>query len=267
MDQQRLLATGLSFAIYLAVMVLTRLTRWRLIAPLEQRQRVWNVLRYGLTLLLGGLLIFIWADVVRAARIMAGAIAVALVLASKELILCLHGWWVKMASDAFHIGDRIHVGSFKGDVLDYGLLTTTLMGVGQGEHDELRSGAVVTIPNSLYLPDPIYNLTHTLQYKWEQIVVPVMKGEDWKVAEKRLLAAAQGETASYVDEACAQADQLKDRLAFQPIQTEARVLVEPKGKDELQLILRVPLPVRRARIVRDRILRHYLSQDGDLAAP
>ena len=49
MDHQRLLATGLSFAIYLAFMVLTRLTLWRLRAPLEQRQRVWNVLRYGFT--------------------------------------------------------------------------------------------------------------------------------------------------------------------------------------------------------------------------
>ena len=262
MDHQRLLATGLSLAVYLGVMVLIRLMLWRLQAPLEQRQRVWNVLRYSITVILGGLLIFIWADVVRSALIMAGAIAVALVLASKELILCLHGWWVKMASDAFHIGDRIHVGNFKGDVLDYGLLTTTLMGVGQGEDDELRSGAVVTIPNSLYLTDPVYNLTHTLQYKWEQISVPVMEGDDWKQAEARLLEAARTESAPYVEEACAQADRLKDRLAFQPIQTEARVLVEPRSKDDLQLILRVPLPVRKARIVRDRILRSYLRANG-----
>lgn len=229
-------------------------------APPEQRQRVWNLVRYTLALALAGALVIVWADVLRAAALVAGAVAVAVVIASKELLMCLLGWWVKMTGDAFHIGDRIQVGDVKGDVLDYGLLTTTLLRVGTGHHDEFRSGAVVTVPNSQFLTTSVHNLTHTLNYKWEELEVVLDAKDDWRAAETALLAAATEATEGYRDEARDQTKRMEKTFSFHPIQTDARVFVAPCAENQIRLLLRVPLPVRGARATQDQILRGYLSR-------
>mgnify|MGYP001215256827 CR=1 FL=1 len=61
------------------------------------------------------------------------AIAVALVIATKELILCVSGALIKGGARSFNIGDRIQVKEFRGDVIDQNLLTTTILEVGPGK--------------------------------------------------------------------------------------------------------------------------------------
>lgn len=61
------------------------------------------------------------------------AIAVALVIATKELILCVSGALYRASSKAFQIGDWIEIGPHFGEVVDHGIGSTTLQVVSR--HD------------------------------------------------------------------------------------------------------------------------------------
>jgi small-conductance mechanosensitive channel len=88
-------------------------------------RRRWIVqIRNGCFLLVLMGLVFIWVTELLAIAFSIAAFIVALVLATKELILCLTGSFLKVSSRAFSVGDRIEVGTFRGDVIDQTLLVT-----------------------------------------------------------------------------------------------------------------------------------------------
>jgi len=255
----RLVASAVALAVILVIAVILRPAFKRLKATPEQRQRARAVARYGLALTLLLVLVTIWADQIRSAALVLSAFAVAMVLASKELLMCILGWWVKMAGDAYHIGDRVQIGDIKGDVMDYGLLTTTLLRVGTGRGDEFRSGGVVTVPNSMLLTTPVQSLTHTIDYKWHELDFMVGPDAPWETMERHLLEAATEAVAPYREEITKQLAAMEERFAFRSIGADPRAFLSITEEGALQLSLRVAIPVRGARAVEDQIVRRYLS--------
>jgi len=49
------------------------------------------------------------------------------------------------------VGDRVQIGDTRGDVIDIGLLRTTLMETGNWVSRDLYNGRIVRIPNSTVL--------------------------------------------------------------------------------------------------------------------
>jgi small-conductance mechanosensitive channel len=224
----------------------------------EQRQRTRNVIRYGLIVVLIAFWVAVWASEIKSAALVASAFAVAIVLAFKEVLLCVGGWWVKTMGAAYRIGDRIQVGKIKGDVMDYGVLTTTLMNVGQGDQPDLRTGAVVTLPNSMLLSEAVINETHSLQYSWREISLVVNADSDWQALEKTMLESAREETAPYQEEMAQQLEELEEYIAFRAISVEPQVFASLTKEGQVHLTLRLGLPVRSLRTIEDRLVRKIL---------
>ena len=117
-----LISTGL---LLLAIVILRTLTARfirRHVTSSELRGRLLMNFRNGF-LLLGILgLALIWGDQIRSLALSIVAIAVAFVVATKELILCISGAILKSGAGSFNLGDRIQVKDFPGDVIDQTLL-------------------------------------------------------------------------------------------------------------------------------------------------
>src|SRR5690606_5223471 len=92
----------------------------------DQRRRIMVSVRNALLVVLIVGLVMIWGAELRVAALSAFAIAAAIVIATKELIMCISGSFLRTGSHAFKVGDRIEVGGIRGDVFDTTLLTTTL---------------------------------------------------------------------------------------------------------------------------------------------
>ena len=69
----------------------------------------------------------------------------AIVLATKEIIMCLSGAIYRASSGTFKVGDRVEIGAFRGDVIDQTLLATTILEIGPGQAIHQHSGRTVTL--------------------------------------------------------------------------------------------------------------------------
>ena len=65
---------------------------------------------------------FIWAPKIQTFAVSLLAIALALVLATKEIITCVGGSVVRMLTNTYTFGDRIEIGGIRGNVLDHNAL-------------------------------------------------------------------------------------------------------------------------------------------------
>lgn len=218
-----------------------------------------------LTLLLG--MIMIWSDELATLALSAVAIAVALVIATKELINCVSGTLLEGSAKSFRVGDRIEVDGHRGDVYDQTLLTTTLLEVGPGGKSAQYTGRAVVIPNSVFLTSPVINETFTEEFILHTIVVPLHLDDDWPRAEKALLDAAEKACASYLDDARKYMQKITRARGLAHLAVEPRVTVRVPEPGKLDLIVRLPAPARRRGRIEQMVLRRALPAIRAAAAP
>jgi len=226
----------------------------------EQRRRTKNVLRYVLFLVVFVGMAIIWASELQSAAIVASGFAVAIVLFNKDLILSVLGWWLKTASGSYRIGDRIRVGDWRGDVIDYGVLSTTLMEVETEAPHGMRTGNVITLPNALLLTEPVVNETRILGFEWREILFSIGADEDWRQAETVLRTEAEAIVSNYQDTLDVQLAEMTDRFAFHPIQSQPAVLLRSEKDGKIILKVRMPMPAREIAVLADRMHRAFLSR-------
>lgn len=211
--------------------------RW----PTMDERRRWLVMLRNATLLITLFaLMVVWADELRAAAITFLAVGVAIVLATKELIMSISGSVVRATSGSFTIGDRIRVGETRGIVIDHSLLTTSLLEIGP---THVRTGRVITIPNSVFVGSPVANESRGHDFVLHSFVVPVKRAE-WRHAHEVLSEAATRLSAPYLVDATAQMQARAERYALSVPNVEAFVLAKPTGVDTVELTVRVPVASR-----------------------
>jgi small-conductance mechanosensitive channel len=207
-----------------------------------------------LALVLG--LFVIWAPELRTLALSAVAVAAALVLATKELLMCATGALLRATTGAYDVGDRIELDGTRGDVIRYGLLTTTVLEIGPTHQ---RTGRAVVLPNSLLLSKPVVNETFTATYVLHSFAVPVARSSDWQAAEQRLQGVAQRVCAEWVTPARRQFEELSREHGLTPPSVEPKVSLQLADEETLRLLVRVPTPHRQKGRVEQEILREFLA--------
>lgn len=94
-------------------------------------------------------LVMIWAPQLRTFALSLTAVAVALVVATKELILCLSGSALRTFTRAFSVGDYVEIAGIRGEVIDYSLLATRLCELEDSAGSYVTTGREIIVPHSL----------------------------------------------------------------------------------------------------------------------
>lgn len=260
MNEHVPLTQAVSTILLLLLVVLARLIVQRQVIRStklsDELRRQWIVQMRNVLLivLILGLLI-IWGHELRTVALSAVAIAAALVVATKELIMCISGTLLEGSAHAFKIGDRIEVAGHRGDVFDQTLLTTTILEIGPGQLTHQYTGRTIVLPNSVFLNQPIINETATDEFVLHIFAVPVRADEDWRVLEERLLEAANAECASYLDEARRHMEQIGREQGTRGLSVEPRVTLRVPAPDRVDLMVRLPVPAARRGRIEQAILR------------
>lgn len=115
-----------------------------------------------------------------------GVAGAGIAFALQEVIASFAGWFAISFAGFYRTGDRVQLGGIRGDVIDIGVLRTTLMEVGEWVNADLYSGRVVRIANSFVFKEPVFNYSGDFPFLWDEIKVPVKYGSDRRLAQQTL---------------------------------------------------------------------------------
>ena len=260
---RNLILSAILFVLVVALRSLTirSLNRFRTRTdPLRLRARTrWMAL--AITVL--GLVV-IWADELHTIALSLVAIAAALVLATKELIMCMSGTLVRASGGSFEIGDRIEVEGVRGDVIDHQLLTTTVLEIGPGHRP---TGRTVVLPNSLFLSAKVFNETLTDNFVLHVITVPVLATANIAAQQERLLALANEVCGEFTADAGRSLEATAALYGLATASAQPRVYIQMVAADQVNLLLQVPVPARQRGDIEQQILRRVLEPSQPPPAP
>jgi small-conductance mechanosensitive channel len=212
-------------------------------------------------------LIIIWAHELQAFAVSIVALAAAMVLATKELILCWSGAALRVGGKVYTVGDRIQIAGHRGVVLDYDVFATKLLEIGPGQSAHLYTGRVTIFPNSLLFTNPLVKENPQQEYGLYTLTVPIKSEEDWQRAERALLEAAKHECAPFMVEAVRQMKLLEQANLLEAPSPEPRITIQLPESGKMHLVLRFPAPDRGRSRIEQAILRRYLSQSVTPSLP
>lgn len=239
-------------------LLLVRLISRQVKMPAEQRRRWLITSRNVLILILVAGLIIVWANELRTLAVSLLAIAVALVIATKELILCFSGALLRGASNAYDLGDRIEIAGLRGEVIDINYFAATLREVGPGRSGQQYTGRSVTVPHSLLLNNSVINEAFTGSYLIHLFTVPWKIEEDWQRAEKLLLKAAQDECEPILESIRLHMKKLENRHGIEPPTLDPRVSLEIPEPGRIHFLVRIPVSLHHINRTQQAILRRFL---------
>jgi small-conductance mechanosensitive channel len=130
-----------------------------------------------------------------------GVVGAGVAVALQDVLASIAGAFSIGFSKLYTVGDRVQIGDTRGDVIDIGLLRTTLMETGNWVSRDLYNGRVVRIPNSAVLKGSVFNYSQGFQFIWDEIKVLFTTTSDYKLAREMLLRVATDAIGEYLVEA------------------------------------------------------------------
>ena len=178
----KLVATAVGILIIFVIVRLLQRSLTRYVKDSDTRYRVRkfvNFIGYLTGMLFLGI---IFSDRLGKLTVAFGVAGAGIAFALQEVIASIAGWVAVSLGRFYRTGDRIQLGGTKGDVIDIGLLRTTLMECGEWVRGDLYNGRIVRVANSFVFKEPVYNYSADFPFLWDEIIVPVRFGSDPKTA-------------------------------------------------------------------------------------
>lgn len=238
---------------WLAILTFTKREE---VSDLKKRKiiiRIKNV--FSVLLVIG--LFFIWSSELQAMALSLMALAVALVIATKEYLLCLLGGLFRALSHNYRVGDRIELNEFRGDVIDINFLTTTVLEIGPKNLTHQYTGRSVVFPNSMLLTHVIINETYMHKYVLHVFKIPLASNQDWEKEEERIMKCCMEECKEFIDEAKKYMNKMSAKEGLDIPLVEPRVALH-LDRDLITMVIRIPVPSHRKGRIEQAIIRRYL---------
>ncbi len=248
-----------------ALYALSRLTRRGIeshIEDINKRHQLRKVVTYIFWIVLITVAVTLFAERLALADIgtILGLIAAAVTIALADVVRSLAGWVYVNSRRGIEIGSRVEVDGVMGDVIDIGMLKTTLLEVGKPLVHALQStGRIVTVPNSVFLNKNVIASATVNPLVWQEIQILVTFESNWKRAREIMQEVAKELYDEIVPDLKAGFAKLEREFAFRLGSTAPIVYTEIADSGVL-LTLRNLTPVRRRRSMTDRISGEILDR-------
>lgn len=199
-----------------------------------------------------------------------GVAGAGIAFALQEVIASIAGWVAVSFGHFYKSGDRIQLGGIKGDVIDIGILRTTLMECGEWVKGDQYNGRIVRVSNGSVFKEPVFNYSADFPFLWDEVIVPVRHGSDMAGARRILegiLAEVVGEYADYARAAWAE---IVKKYKIEAAKVEPAVtLTANENWVEFTLRYVVDYKARRSRknIIFTRILEEFAKSEGRVEIP
>ena len=234
---------------------------------IEEKRRS-LVLSRNLTLILTifGLAV-IWATQIQTLALSMFAVAAAIVVATKELIMCLSGSILRSVTKQYSVGDYIEVNGLRGRVVDINLLNTLMMQIGPNPLVGQLSGKTLSFPNSLLLNHSVRRDNILGDYVIHTVEIPVPIHLDSDVIVGRLKAVLEPLCQPYVPAIQRHLENVQAEKLFITPAAQPRVTRVPHDDKVYLIIVRYASPVAKRLEIQQAVLDEFLRVQYRLLNP
>ncbi len=223
------------------------------------RHRVRKVINFA-GYLAGFLLVaFVVAEEKGHLTIAVGVATAAVAFSLQEVIASVAGWVQISFGRFYQVGDRVELGGIVGDVIDIGILRTTLFEIGQWIGGDQHNGRIVRAANSLVFQGPVFNYSADFPFLWDEITVPVKYGSDRRLARQILQRVTDEVAGPFVPSAQAMHDKLVKKYMIEPLGVEP-VVTMVATDNWIEYTVRYVVDYRKRRRTKDQIFERILDE-------
>ncbi|HEV2131005.1 MAG TPA: mechanosensitive ion channel family protein [Longimicrobiaceae bacterium] len=245
--------------------VLARLARQVVSANIEdinRRHTIRKWIGYGYAILLVLTVVALFADALAGLGTIVAVVLAGVAIALQDILKSVVGWMYISTRSGVEVGSRIEVEGVIGDVIDIGVLKTTVLEVGNLVYGRQSTGRLVTIPNSRMLASSVFLSAAYNPFVWQEIQVVVTFESNWQRAEAILREIAGEMHEEIAPDLERGFKKLERRFAFK-YGTITPIVYASIDDHGVALTLRFLTHVRRRRGSVDRITRRMLAAFAD----
>ena len=188
-----------------------------------------------------------------------GVAGAGVAFALQEVIASVAGWAAISFGSFYSPGDRVQLGGITGDVIDIGILRTTLMEVGQWVNADLYNGRIVRIANSVVFKNPVFNYSGDFPFLWDEITLPVRYGSDWEYTRAVLGQVVDEICKDYAIQSAESWEQAVKRYRLEAARIEPMITLAATD-NWIEFTVRYIVDYRNRRLVKDRLYTRFLEE-------
>lgn len=204
-------------------------------------------------------IVTIWIENTQALLVAYGLIAAGIAISLQDLFKGFTGGILILTNNLYRVGDRIEVGGIYGDVIDIGILYTTLMEMRGWVQGDQASGRIISLPNSLVLSNPVKNYTKDHSFLWEEITLPVTFDSNWEPIIEPILAAVRDYTSELTKQASTEIAKIGEKYYLPRRDVEPAVYVTFDDKF-IKISVRYVTEAKKRRYHADALYRLILNE-------
>jgi len=197
-----------------------------------------------------------------------GVAGAGIAFALQEVIASIAGWVAISFGNFYSVGDRVQLGGITGDVIDVGVLRTTLMETGGWVKADQYNGRIVRVANSFVFKEPVFNYSGDFPFLWDEIKVPVKYGSDYKLAREIMQKIADDELGHLVPTAKKTWHEMVNKYRIEDAKIEPAVTLIAND-NWLEFTIRYVTDFKRRRTTKDilftRIMEEFDATDGKVS--
>ena len=225
---------------------------------IENKRRSLVVSRNITMLLLLFGLTMIWAAQIQTLALSMFAVAAAIVVATKELIMCLSGSILRSVTKQYSIGDYIEINGLRGRVVDINMLNTLMMQIGPNPLIGQLSGKTLSFPNSLLLSHPVRRDNILGDYVIHTVEIPVPIHLDSDEIIGRLKDVLEPLCEPYVPAIKQHLENVQTQKLFITPAAQPRISRVPHDDKVYNIIVRFASPVAKRLEIQQAVLDEFL---------
>ena len=231
---------------------------------IENKRRSLVVSRNITMLLLLFGLAMIWAAQIQTLALSMFAVAAAIVVATKELIMCLSGSILRSVTKQYSIGDYIEINGVRGRVVDINMLNTLMMQIGPNPLIGQLSGKTLSFPNSLLLSHTVRRDNILGDYVIHTVEIPVPIHLDSDEIIGRLKDVLEPLCEPYVPAIKQHLENVQTQKLFITPAAQPRVSRVPHDDKVYNIIVRFASPVAKRLEIQQAVLDEFLRAQCQL---
>lgn len=205
------------------------------------------------------LFIILWFSQIQAVFVSLFAVAAAIVLATKELIMSFMGGVLIKMNNYFRLGDRIEIDGVRGFVVEKSLTVTKILEIGPEKSSQQTTGDVIVIPNSVMLSKSVKNESYFKDYSIKSFVFSLPEGDTLKNFESHLIKWGQRVCHEYLEDAQKVIGSFckKEGLIIPKVEPRSKISINEQKK--IEVILKIPVKNQSIGDAEQEIFRMYIN--------